>query len=115
MAISIAQPCFNFFIRFDRLPQNEDYKEGDSRYIAPEILQNRFSKAADIFSLGITMLELASKLYMPQNGYLWHYLRTGHLPEKDLQRKPLLQRLFEADFYPHFCYWINFRFVIRSV
>lgn len=55
--------------------------EGDSRYIAPEILSGRFTKAADIFSLGITILELAYNLELPKNGHLWHVLRSGHLPD----------------------------------
>lgn len=59
--------------------------EGDSRYVAPELLQGRFTKAADIFSLGITILELASKLELPKNGYLWHELRNGQLPENFIQ------------------------------
>ena len=34
--------------------------EGDPRYLASEILESRkFTKAADIFSLGVTILELA--------------------------------------------------------
>lgn len=56
--------------------------EGDSRYIAPELLQGIFSKAADIFSLGITILELACNLELPSNGVLWHQLRMGILPEE---------------------------------
>lgn len=56
--------------------------EGDCRYVAPELLQGYFSKAADIFSLGITILELACNLDLPKNGYLWHKLRSGLLPEE---------------------------------
>lgn len=56
--------------------------EGDSRYIAPELLKGQFSKAADIFSLGITILELACMLELPKNGYLWHELRNGVFPEE---------------------------------
>lgn len=56
--------------------------EGDCRYVAPELLESRFTKAADIFSLGITILELACSLDLPKNGYLWHKLRSGVLPEE---------------------------------
>lgn len=56
--------------------------EGDSRYIAPELLSGRFTQAADIFSLGITMLELAYNLELPKNGQLWHVLRNGNLPDE---------------------------------
>lgn len=61
-------------------------REGDSRYIAPELLQGRFTKAADIFSLGIAILELACKLELPTNGILWHKLRSGLLPDEFIHR-----------------------------
>ena len=50
--------------------------EGDPRYLASEILESRtFTKAADIFSLGVTILELACDLDLPKYGPLWHKLR----------------------------------------
>lgn len=33
------------------------------------------------FSLGITLLELASDLDLPRGGYTWHQLRNGQLPD----------------------------------
>jgi membrane-associated tyrosine/threonine-specific cdc2-inhibitory kinase len=57
-----------------------DATEGDSKYLAPEVLGGIFSKKADIFSLGITLLELACDLDLPANGTLWHELRHGSLP-----------------------------------
>ena len=36
--------------------------------------------AADIFSLGMTILELATDLDLPRSGDLWHQLRNGHIP-----------------------------------
>ena len=68
--------------------------EGDPRYLASEILESRkFTKAADIFSLGVTILELACDLDLPKHGPLWHTLRedgpdptiTGKLSQ-DLRR-----------------------------
>lgn len=56
--------------------------EGDSCYVAPELLEGRFSPAADIFSLGISLLELACNLELPSSGCTWHALRGGHLPEE---------------------------------
>jgi membrane-associated tyrosine/threonine-specific cdc2-inhibitory kinase len=56
--------------------------EGDSRYIAPELLQGRYTKAADIFSLGIAILELACNIDLPSNGLLWQKLRCGTIPEE---------------------------------
>jgi len=50
--------------------------EGDPRYLASEILElKQFTKAADIFSLGVTILELACDLDLPKHGPLWHKLR----------------------------------------
>lgn len=54
--------------------------EGDSRYVAPEVLNGEFTKAADIFSLGIAVLELACNLELPSNGPLWQNLRHGIFP-----------------------------------
>lgn len=56
--------------------------EGDSRYLAPELLEGNYCLANDIFSLGITLLELATNLELPANGQLWQDLRSGasHLP-----------------------------------
>uniref|UniRef100_A0A7E4V7Q4 non-specific serine/threonine protein kinase n=1 Tax=Panagrellus redivivus TaxID=6233 RepID=A0A7E4V7Q4_PANRE len=38
----------------------DDFDDGDGRYLAPEILNNPPTKAADVYSLGMSMLELAS-------------------------------------------------------
>ncbi|KAH8255892.1 hypothetical protein KR026_001289 [Drosophila bipectinata] len=72
---------FGLVIDVDKA-NNHHATEGDSRYMAPEILQGHFSKAADIFSLGIAMLELACYMDLPANGPLWHELRQGLLPEE---------------------------------
>lgn len=55
--------------------------EGDSRYLAPELMQGEYCLANDIFSLGITTLELASNLELPTNGALWQQLRTSVYPD----------------------------------
>ncbi|XP_065647863.1 membrane-associated tyrosine- and threonine-specific cdc2-inhibitory kinase isoform X1 [Hydra vulgaris] len=57
-----------------------DAMDGDSKYLAPELMEGNFSKAADIFSLGITILELACRLELPNGGALWHRLRNNQLP-----------------------------------
>ena len=57
-----------------------DAMDGDSKYLAPELMEGHFSKAADIFSLGITLLELACSLELPKGGPLWHQLRENQLP-----------------------------------
>lgn len=55
--------------------------EGDSRYLAPELMQGNYGLPNDIFSLGISVLELACNLELPANGKLWQELRTLVLPE----------------------------------
>ena len=43
----------------------EDDVEGDSIYMAPELLTKKFSKSSDIFSLGASLLEIASSINLP--------------------------------------------------
>ncbi|RDD44669.1 Membrane-associated tyrosine- and threonine-specific cdc2-inhibitory kinase [Trichoplax sp. H2] len=59
-----------------------DCQEGDSKYLAPEVLQGSFGKPADIFSVGITTFELACDVELPSRGEGWHQLRSGELPEE---------------------------------
>ena len=47
----------------DRLVDND--VEGDVIYMAPEIFEKQLTQKADIFSLGITLLEIASSMNMP--------------------------------------------------
>lgn len=71
--------------------------EGDSRYLAPELLQGNYGLFNDIFSLGLSVLELACNLELPTNGKLWQELRTLVLPEAALnQLSPELQTIIRA-------------------
>ena len=54
--------------------------EGDARYMAKEILEEKCSAASDLFSLGISFYQLACDVELPENGELWHVLRDGNLP-----------------------------------
>ncbi|KAH8924877.1 kinase-like protein [Atractiella rhizophila] len=56
-------------------------REGDRDYLAPEILGQRYGKEADLFSLGILLLEAATNLVLPQNGTSWQKLRRANLEE----------------------------------
>lgn len=53
--------------------------EGDCKYLAKETMQGKFTKAADIFSLGITIFEVASGLELPQRGETYHKLRHNEI------------------------------------
>lgn len=55
--------------------------EGDSKYLASETMQGKFTKAADIFSLGITIFEVASGLDLPQRGEIYHKLRHNKIED----------------------------------
>jgi mitosis inhibitor protein kinase SWE1 len=50
-----------------RWPSNLDgfEREGDRDYMAPEILQGAYGFEADVFSLGMTLLECASNIIVP--------------------------------------------------
>lgn len=65
--------------------------EGDSRYLPPELLQGNYCLANDVFSLGVTLLELSSNLELPSNGQLWQELRSGVIPQTALD--PLSKEL----------------------
>ncbi|KAL2019727.1 hypothetical protein VTK56DRAFT_9264 [Thermocarpiscus australiensis] len=53
--------------------------EGDREYIGPEILQGQFDKPADIFALGLIILEIACNVFLPDNGPTWQALRNGDM------------------------------------
>eukprot|EP00698_Gefionella_okellyi_P006111 TRINITY_DN1556_c0_g2_i1.p1 TRINITY_DN1556_c0_g2~~TRINITY_DN1556_c0_g2_i1.p1 ORF type:complete len:579 (-),score=156.62 TRINITY_DN1556_c0_g2_i1:590-2326(-) len=59
-----------------------DGKEGDASYLALELLAQdaelQVGPASDIFSIGITALEMANNIKLPSSGPLWRSLREGH-------------------------------------
>ncbi|XP_060884956.1 membrane-associated tyrosine- and threonine-specific cdc2-inhibitory kinase [Labrus mixtus] len=60
----------------------EDAQEGDPRYMAPELLHGEYGPAADVFSLGVSILELACNIEVPNGGEGWQQLRQGCLPSE---------------------------------
>ncbi|OWZ24473.1 WEE protein kinase [Phytophthora megakarya] len=55
--------------------------EGDAKYMAKELLSSSDRvPSADIFCLGIMMLEIATGMGLPIDGKEWHDLREGGLP-----------------------------------
>lgn len=87
---------FGLVIDVDRANRHQA-TEGDSRYIAPELMQGHFSRAADIFSLGIAILELSSYIELPPNGPLWQELRSGILPEDFIKTlSPELKQMIKS-------------------
>ncbi|GJN91015.1 hypothetical protein Rhopal_004029-T1 [Rhodotorula paludigena] len=61
-------------------------REGDREYIAPEILSGRYGKEADVFSLGLIILEAAANVVLPDNGPAWQKLRSNDFSDVDLAR-----------------------------
>jgi mitosis inhibitor protein kinase SWE1 len=55
--------------------------EGDREYIGPEILMGRYDKPADVFALGLIMLETAGNVELPDNGASWQKLRNGDMSD----------------------------------
>jgi len=55
--------------------------EGDREYIGPEILMGRYDKPADVFALGLMMLETAGNVELPDNGASWQKLRNGDMSD----------------------------------
>ena len=55
--------------------------EGDREYIGPEVLMGRYDKPADIFALGLIMLETAGNVELPDNGVSWQKLRNGDMSD----------------------------------
>lgn len=55
--------------------------EGDREYIGPEVLSGHYDKPADIFALGMIMLEIAGNIILPDNGTSWQRLRAGDMSD----------------------------------
>lgn len=56
--------------------------EGDRNYIAPELINDKiYTPFADIFSVGLIVLEIATNIVLPGNGTPWRKLRSGDLSD----------------------------------
>ena len=70
---------FSLSLKENELCILDDIIEGDSRYISKELFHfkknAKLNSKCDIFSLGLTFLELIAKIELPYNGQLWHEIR----------------------------------------
>jgi mitosis inhibitor protein kinase SWE1 len=71
-------------------------REGDKLYMAPEVLQGRYGLAADIFSLGMMMLEAYTNIIVPDQGESWQLLRQEDLSGALWQGSPELFTLVSS-------------------
>ncbi|GMR29945.1 hypothetical protein PMAYCL1PPCAC_00140, partial [Pristionchus mayeri] len=80
-----------FDLKHDHMATAE---EGDSKYLAPEVLNNPPTQAADIFSIGMSILEVATNMDLPTTGENWHALRSRRVPDRFLTMlDPEMRRL----------------------
>ncbi|XP_059809903.1 membrane-associated tyrosine- and threonine-specific cdc2-inhibitory kinase [Hypanus sabinus] len=80
----------------------EEAQEGDPRYMAPELLDGVYGTAADVFSLGMSILDISSNLELPRSGEGWQRLRRGYLPPEFVSGlspalRDLLRLMLEPD------------------
>lgn len=72
-------------------------EEGDGRYMAPELLHDVYTEAADMFSLGVTLYQLCTPgLVLPANGERWQALRRGDIDFRTWPYSTQLQQLVVA-------------------
>ncbi|KAA6400196.1 MAG: putative Membrane-associated tyrosine- and threonine-specific cdc2-inhibitory kinase [Streblomastix strix] len=74
--------------------------EGDSRYLAAEVLTQAPTTAADIFSIGATIFEVSERVIMPSQGQLWHQLRNcaPHLEGRSQELDHLVHQLLHPNY-----------------
>ena len=62
-------------------------RAGDDKYRAPEVNEDSFQPDPknDVFSLGMTLLEMAGDFYLPNGGLQWLQLRKNNFPSSQLK------------------------------
>ncbi|KAJ3039711.1 hypothetical protein HDV00_011943 [Rhizophlyctis rosea] len=71
-------------------------REGDRTYIAPELFRDAtYGKPADIYSLGLIILETAANVVLPENGPYWQKLREGDISDIDASLKDISPPLID--------------------
>ncbi|KAI7864441.1 kinase-like domain-containing protein [Spinellus fusiger] len=87
---------FGYSMKWGGEDTRETKGEGDRRYMAPDLLKGQFVMAADIYSLGLILLEMASRTVLPDTGDAWESLRVGDYSEYPmLYVSASLQQLIE--------------------
>jgi serine/threonine protein kinase len=69
---------------------SEDF-EGDSIFISPELFyrdKDFINTKTDIFSLGLSILQILTNVELPKNGLTWQLIRTVGIPKEYLDEIP---------------------------
>ena len=86
---------FGLSHKIEELSSIDDIIEGDSRYISKELFdtidklsESHIDNRCDVFSLGLTILEIMAKINLPSKGNLWKQIRNDNfiIPEEFLNR-----------------------------
>ncbi|KAK0422033.1 hypothetical protein QR680_007324 [Steinernema hermaphroditum] len=71
------------------IPQEDKdiWDDGDCRYLSHDLMNNCPTVMSDVFSLGITLFEVATQWTLPKNGEQWSALRTDGCIEGILKER----------------------------
>eukprot|EP00761_Pharyngomonas_kirbyi_P002773 gb/GECH01002777.1/.p1 GENE.gb/GECH01002777.1/~~gb/GECH01002777.1/.p1 ORF type:complete len:594 (+),score=122.39 gb/GECH01002777.1/:1-1782(+) len=81
---------------------DKDVEEGDSRYLSLEMLQDTTTdmRKVDVFSLGISLFQLATGKELPRSGDEWQNLRRGEFTiqrQMDPELELLIRQMMHKD------------------
>ncbi|KAJ1735981.1 mitosis inhibitor protein kinase swe1 [Coemansia biformis] len=81
-----------------RLPHSQPAwaEEGDRAYMAPEVLRGQYTPPADVFGLGMMMLEIVADIVLPDNGVEWSKLREACFDDPAFAALPYSRALLDT-------------------